>query len=365
MRIAFYAPMKPPTSDVPSGDRRMARLLMQALAASGHDVNLASDFQSREPAGDPVRQQEIMAEGQRIAEDLVSAYEREEAAGPDLWFTYHLYYKAPDWIGPAVADRLGIPYVVAEASHAPKRAGGQWDLHHRQTEVAIRRADRVFGLNTLDAGCVTPLLSSPEKLVQIKPFLDLDEMPPVPDRRANREKPARLVTAGMMRSGDKLESYKVLAAALKALPEDAWSLDVAGDGPERAAVEALFAGLPVSFLGELPPNELSAAFDRADLFVWPAVNEAYGMALLEAQSRGLPVVAGRTHGVPDIVRDGVTGRLAAVGQADAFAEAVRGLIDNPKVLSKMSQAAREIVAAEHGLESAAAIIDQEIRAVAA
>jgi len=365
MRIAFYAPMKPPTSDVPSGDRRMARLLIRALEFSGHDVHLACDFQSREPAGDPVRQQEIMGLGQSVAETLIAAYENGEAARPDAWFTYHLYYKAPDWIGPSVANRLGIPYVVAEASHAPKRAGGPWDLNHRQAEAAIRRADRVFGLNTLDAGCIKPLLATPDKLVQMKPFLDLDDMPPVPDRRENSDKPVRLVAAAMMRSGDKLESYGVLAAALKRLPEDAWALEVAGDGPERPSVEEMFAGLPVTFLGELSAKDLYAAFDRADLFVWPAVNEAYGMALLEAQSRGLPVVAGRTHGVPDIVRDGITGKLAAVGDADAFARAVRELIEQPDDLPKMSDAARQTVAAEHSLETAAAILDREIRAVAA
>ena len=42
---------------------------------------------------------------------------------PDLWFTYHLYYKAPDLVGPLVAGALGIPYAVAEASVAHKRAG--------------------------------------------------------------------------------------------------------------------------------------------------------------------------------------------------------------------------------------------------
>ena len=46
MRIAFYAPMKPPTSPRPSGDRRMARLLMQALASRGHAVELAAVFRS-------------------------------------------------------------------------------------------------------------------------------------------------------------------------------------------------------------------------------------------------------------------------------------------------------------------------------
>ncbi len=39
----------------------------------------------------------------------------------DLWFTYHCYYRKPDWLGPAVTKALGLPYVIAEASHAPRR----------------------------------------------------------------------------------------------------------------------------------------------------------------------------------------------------------------------------------------------------
>ena len=61
---------------------------------------------------------------------------------PELWLTYHLYYKAPDWLGPAVRAALGIPYVVAEASVAPKRAGGplgQWSSR-RQRGSAGRRS---------------------------------------------------------------------------------------------------------------------------------------------------------------------------------------------------------------------------------
>ena len=56
MRVAFYAPMKPPDHPVPSGDRRMAALLMQALSLAGHEVELSSRLRSRDGAGDPARQ---------------------------------------------------------------------------------------------------------------------------------------------------------------------------------------------------------------------------------------------------------------------------------------------------------------------
>src|SRR3546814_1683340 len=58
---------------------------------------------------------------------------------PQLWFTYHLYYKAPDWIGPKVARALRIPYVVAEASVAYKRASGPRSEEHTSELQSLMR----------------------------------------------------------------------------------------------------------------------------------------------------------------------------------------------------------------------------------
>src|SRR4030095_4370142 len=76
---------------------------------------------------------------------------------PQAWFTYHLYHKAPDWLGPPVSRALGIPYLVAEASHAPKRAGGPWDLGQRAAAAAIAAADAILVLNPTDRDCLLPL----------------------------------------------------------------------------------------------------------------------------------------------------------------------------------------------------------------
>ena len=142
MRIAFYAPLKAPTHPVPSGDRRMARLLMAALEAAGHEVTLACTLRSWDDGRRPGRAERLAALGARCADRLTARW---RGTPPDLWFTYHLYHKAPDWIGPAVSRRFGIPYVVAEASHAPKRAAGPWAAGHAAAEAAIRRAARRSG----------------------------------------------------------------------------------------------------------------------------------------------------------------------------------------------------------------------------
>ena len=102
------------------------KLLRSALQRAGHRVELVSSFRSYERDGDPARQAALRAQGIALGERLAETWQAGPAeARPALWFTYHVYYKAPDWLGPAASRRLGIPYVIAEASHAPKRAASE------------------------------------------------------------------------------------------------------------------------------------------------------------------------------------------------------------------------------------------------
>ena len=362
MRIAFYAPLKPPDHPVPSGDRQVARLLIAALCRSGHEVALASRLRSFDGAGDPRQQARLMARGQRIAESLVRRWREDRSAMPELWFTYHLYYKAPDWLGPAICDTLGIPYVVAEASFAAKRAVGAWAQNHRAVERALRRAAAVIGLNSADRAGVMPLLADPGRWVALAPFIDTSRYAPA---ARDPTRPVRLICVAMMRPGDKLASYRVLGAALARLTDLKWSLDIIGDGPARAAVAAALMPLGgrVDWLGALPGAAVAEHLARADICVWPAINEAFGMALLEAQASGLPVVAGNSGGVADIIAPGVTGILAPSGDADAFAAALRGLIADPVRRAAMAAAALSKARREHDLAAAASRLDGVVAAL--
>lgn len=363
MRIAFYAPLKPPTHANPSGDRLMARLLMQALEQAGHDVTLASRYRSREAAGDAKRQTRLQQTGARLAERLIRRYRAMPARQrPQLWFTYHLYYKAPDWIGPAVAKALKIPYVVAEASVAHKRASGPWAASHRAVLQALEQAAAVVTLNPLDA----KLIPDPAKVRSLKPFLDTAPYDAVLALREDyRQALAReqhldpempwLLAAAMTRSGDKLASYQMLAQALRAIPDMPWQLVVAGDGEAYEEVRQAFAwAMPerVRFLGLVQPEVMPALYRACDLLVWPAVNEAYGMALLEAQAAGLPVVAGRSPGVENVVAEGVTGYLCDPGLA-TFAASVREILTQTASRAAMGEAAPRMVAENHSLLAAA------------
>ena len=379
MRIAFYAPLKAPTHGVPSGDRRVAGLLMAALARAGHRVELASSFRSYERDGDPARQAALRTQGIALGERLAAGWREGPAAlRPELWFTYHLYYKAPDWLGPVASAALGIPYVVAEASHAPKRAGGPWAIGHDGNAAAIRQAALVLAPTQHDVPCLEALLGSAERIRRLPPFLEAAPFATArAARAAHRARLAQthtidpeipwLIVAAMMRPGDKLASYEALAAALTLVGDLPWRLLVAGDGGARAEVEAaLNRAAPgrTTFLGALDAAALAAACAAGDLFVWPAVNEAYGMAMLEAQAAGLPVVSCALRGVPDVVIDGRTGLLAPPADPPGFAAQLRSLLEDPARRRAMGGAAAAFVDAERDIGAAARTLDAALAQVA-
>jgi glycosyltransferase involved in cell wall biosynthesis len=368
MRIAFYAPLKPPDHPIPSGDRRVAQLLLAALRLAGHEPVLVSRFRSYDASGDTLRQARRAVLAERIVNRLLHHCREFREHSPELWFSYHVYHKAPDWLGPAVTCALGIPYVIAEASVTPIQRCGPWTRGHRAAENAIKRADAVIGLNGEDRECVLPLLREPWRWFALKPFVDARTY-----RRKvkTEEHPARLITVAMMRHGDKLVSYRLLADSLSRLLDLPWSLEVVGDGPARHDVENALAPLNerVSWMGSLDQDAIADRLALADVFVWPAFNEAFGMALLEAQASGLAVVAGASGGVAEIIEPEVTGLLVAPGDARAFAAAVRSVILNYEHRQALTEAAQRRILLEHDLPVAtrrlAAVIDAVSRACGA
>src|SRR6185312_9773852 len=172
-RIELYAPMKPPDHAIASGDREIARLMVTALAAAGFEVEIASRFISYQKRPDRPRfhalQDEGLAEAERIVEDVQSA----RRAAPDLWFTYHPYCKAPDWIGPHVARALSIPYVTAEACRTRQDSDADWQGGRLAVQEAIRLADVNFCLKPSDEAYLRSFLLDMRSVVPLIPLLDV------------------------------------------------------------------------------------------------------------------------------------------------------------------------------------------------
>lgn len=370
MQIAFYAPLKSPDHEIPSGDREMARRLITALRMAGHKTFIASRLRSWEGKGDYTKQHRIKKRGRNIARRYIENHIHHP---PDLWFTYHLYHKAPDWIGPFVADAFRIPYVVAEASYSPKQAEGPWEHGHNAVSTALFRADHVISLNPADIECVLPKLKGHCQLTAMLPFIDTKQ-PLLAIKEGNRFRSKLaidlninpgipwLVTTAMMRDGDKVKSYQILGKLLKHLYDIDWVLIVIGDGPARERVESILGkDSRIRYLGIQSRKQIFRINAAADLFCWPAINEAYGMALLEAQASGLPVVAGFGPGVAQIVENGRTGLLGLASNPEELAKLVRRLLCSPDRRNLMHLASLDKTASTHDISKAAQKLNHIVR----
>lgn len=119
-------------------------------------------------------------------------------------------------------------------------------------------------------------------------------------------------------------------------------LIVVGDGPQREEAEALAneldVGCKVTFVGRR--DDVAPYLACADLYYQAAEQESFGVAALEAMSTGLPVVAMKVGGLPELVVDGETGLLVPLGDPTALAEAVIGLLRDDERRRAVGEAAR-------------------------
>ena len=320
-------------------------------------MRLVSRLRLHDKEGSPIAQARIRAEARRETRRLIAELARDR---PDAWVTYHSYYKAPDLIGPAVCAALDLPYVQIEATRAKSRLNGPWAGFAAEAEAACDAACCIFYLTANDLITLDRHRRPGQMLVHLRPFLPDRALPPASTGRG------AMLTAGMMRPGDKLASYRILAEALACLdrgetaqgassdassppPPDwrpDWRLEIAGDGPARDAVAALMApfGGRVRLLGQLDRAGLAAAYGRASLFLWPGVNEAYGMVYLEAQAAGLPVVAQDRPGMRDVLAQPGTAPEAG---APALARRIARLLADPALRRAEAARARAHVARHH------------------
>jgi glycosyltransferase involved in cell wall biosynthesis len=114
-------------------------------------------------------------------------------------------------------------------------------------------------------------------------------------------------------------------------------------------------GNRVRFLGKLEDGPLQAAYGRARLLIWPGVNEAFGMAYLEAQAAGLAVLAQDRPGVQDVLYPGAAYPAPEDGAA-ALADRLDLLLAVPKLTSHIGRAARAHIAEHHLIGPASATL---------
>lgn len=341
--------MKAPTHATPSGDRTIAQLFLKMLRNAGDDIQLVSSLRTYLNSPEDLDHKQLSA--CRESQRLVRAFRAPNASwSPEIWLTYHNYYKAPDLVGPVVARELNIPYVIAEPSLAPHRETTDWAAAQKTVLAALSQADHLWAFNKKD---LSVLLRRPDLKQKTTLFAPFVETPPCDFRRKSavdaRHVPKRarnliqLVTVAVARPGKKQLGYRQLCTIVDRLPRQGWHLSIIGDVPAASvstAIMRLRHHPCVTVLGQMERDALWHLYARSDFFIWPGLQEAVGLAALEAQSSGLPVIAYHTPGTDMTIRHGCTGLLATKGNRQGFAEFVRMLITSQDRRSAMGLQAK-------------------------
>ena len=209
---------------------------------------------------------------------------------------------------------------------------------------ALERADFITSVSEFSKDQVVSLNSVPSDRIYILP--NALEVQASDDSNANLELPAGLKLLSVCRL-DRNEQYKGVDTVIDALPAVIQEIPtiqyyVIGDGTdlERHKALAKERGVDdrVHFLGSVNASMLHAYYRACDVFVMPSAGEGFGIVYLEAMSHGKPVVAARSGAAPEVVLDGITGRLVAYGSKEQLADVLMELCLDPKQRHRLGSA---------------------------
>jgi len=252
------------------------------------------------------------------------------------------------WAAQEAAAGLGVPYVCTPFVHP-----GQWG-DDRRNVAYYRRADAVIGLVPTDAAYLERIGVRPDRLRVIGVSPDL---PPTADGPGFRRRHG-LGDAPVVLYVGRLMPAKGAPAVLAAAPL-VWrqlpSARFVFAGPGTPAEQATFAGTDprVTYLGTVSHQEKADALAASDLFCMPSMSEILPTVYLEAWSYAKPVVAGRAHGVPELV-EGCGGGLAAGQEPGELSAAILKLLGDADRRAQAGEAGRAQVREQY---SPAAVCD--------
>lgn len=253
----------------------------------------------------------------------------------------HCHGARADVMGGMAAKICGIPVVSTVhgfASYSPKMRFYEWlgiKALHFLSNVVIAVSDKL-GQDLLESGI------RPDKLL-VLPNIPRLRFHPADIQLANRKGIVRVGFVGRL-SPEK--GLPFLVEAFKKLKTDREThLDIVGDGPEKALtvkkVEVLRLEDDVTFHGYLPDPEI--IYSTLDILVLPSLTEGIPLTLLEGMQVGLPIIASKVGGIPDIIENNRSGLLVRPGSVDDLVEKMELLINDPQTRVRLGKGARERV----------------------
>jgi glycosyltransferase involved in cell wall biosynthesis len=337
------------------GAERVWALLASHFAAAGDDVVLAVDG-AGDQAGPiaPAVKVEILPPSNRAQVAALAALLR--SFRPDIALSA-LSANATKLALARLWARASVPLVVSFHGFEEYRTGKLSAAAYYGMPILTKSCSRIVCVSdTLRTVMIDRWGAEADKTVRI--YNPVPILPADIDAPTLAARPPAIVAVGRL-SGEK--GFDDLIRAFALISHRDATLTIAGDGPERAALEAL-AGAEgvagrVNFAGFTDPAPLYAT---ARLCAIPSRTEAFGMVAVEALAAGLPVVSTRCAGPREILADGRFGTLVPVGDAQAMAHALDAALDNPGDPAPRIARAQDF-SSERGIAAWASLIDGILR----
>ncbi|HVM46018.1 MAG TPA: glycosyltransferase family 4 protein [Candidatus Thermoplasmatota archaeon] len=379
MRVVLASVRYPPA---PGGAESHVRALAEGLARRGHEVVVhTSDLHTEYPFArrdlpgelDGVRvvrhRARRLANAWTVLPGLPGALRRERA---DVLHA-HSYGYHHTVVAARAAARRGAPFVFTPHFHPPwSMEGGLGRRALRALfdpslgQYVVSRAQRLIGVSTGEIAVMQRHLRLDPARVRIIPNgFHAERFKPRPDGAAFRARFA-LADAPLVLFAGRLASNKGLPNLVRAFERVSAShptarLVLAGeDQGWRRRLEEM-THVPLTFTGHLDDATYRSALAAADVFVLPSEWEAFGIVLAEAAACGTPVVATRVGGAPDVVQDGVTGRLVEHGDVPGLARAIDELLRDPALRARLGAAGQARAFAEYSWD---AVVERTLAAYA-
>ncbi|MVN87143.1 glycosyltransferase [Deinococcus sp. HMF7620] len=201
--------------------------------------------------------------------------------------------------------------------------------------ATLRRADRVVTLSPALAAAVTRVAPGARVMVAA------NGVALAPQPRVLAQSAPQVLFVGVLI--ERKDPVGLLRAWARCQRPPGARLTFVGDGPLRPELDRLVADLnlggSVAFRGWLDPAGVAAELNAADILALPSHFEGQPLALLEGMARGLALLSTRVGGIPDLIEDGVSGRLVPPGDPDALCGALNDLLNRPEVRQQYGAAA--------------------------
>ncbi len=267
-----------------------------------------------------------------------------------------VWHMAPDIVHAQHATSYGLvgaltgyhPFFISSWGSDVVWSPRQFFLFDWMLRYNFKRADRVTATSYMLAKATAPFCP-PGATVHVIPFgVDTDAFSPPTDKHPGAN---RSLTVGIVKTLRPRYGIRELILAFYQIADSSPDarLVIVGGGEQYAELQALIADLDmgkrITLAGQVGHAQIPRYLQSFDLFVVPSLTdrESFGVAAVEASACGLPVIASRVGGLPEVVLDGQTGLLVPPGDISALAAAMARLLSEPELRARMGQAGRQFV----------------------